>query len=115
MLIQVIQHALNAKRASMPQADFVSSAELHMLLDYAIGVTSIHELETGQTTLDLRGSAQPSMTSPATTPVPGTPASSSHQNLLRSPVSQAEHLEDLGQTTCHFWQVQGADVLSSLV
>ena len=104
MLIQVIQHALNAKRASMPQADFVSSAELHMLLDYAIGVTSVYELETGQTTLDLRGAAQSSMTSTATAPVPGTSASS----------SQAEHLEDR-TTTCQLWQVQGPDVLSSLV
>ena len=107
MFIQVIQHALNAKRANMPQADFVSSAELHMLLDYAIGVTSIHELETGQTTLNLYGSAQPSMTSPATIPVPGTPASSSHQNLLRSPASQAEHLEDLGQQHVTFGKFKG--------
>ena len=114
MPIQVIQHALNAKRASMPQADFVSSAGLHMLLDYAIGVTLIYELETGQTTLDLRGAAQSSMTSTATAPVPGTSASSSHQSLLRSPASQAEHLEDR-TTTCQLWQVQGPDVLSSLV
>jgi hypothetical protein len=109
MLIQVIQHALNAKRASMPQAETVSSTELHMLLDYAIGVTALHELESGQAPLDFHGAASSSaVTPPSTTPVPGTPASSAHHGLhTPGGQSQAEHLEDLGTNLVNFGKFKG--------
>ena len=105
MLTQVIQHALTAKRTSVPQSEFVSASELHLLLDYAIGVVSMHELETGQTSLDLR---QPVSATPSEAPPPSTPMSSvPTTTALRSPGSQAEHLEELGMRQVTFGKFKG--------
>ena len=88
-LRQVLDFALKTKEAHTQADQFVSSAELHMLLDYSVGVASLEMPPQDEQTFH---------TPQRATPVEGTPQS----RTSASTFGPAETLEEMGQHVLNF-------------